>query len=161
MAVAQLLTGVVKDSHNEEAIQLASIEIVPARIGTVTDSAGFFSIDLTGYRADTLVVTYVGYDRMAIPIAGLADISSLVIKLERTISETVFVRKKVDRGLLLWKKVVRQKPLNDRYRYSNFGYELHNKIEIDLNRVNKEKIREIGLLKPFAFGLRNLLASFI
>lgn len=68
----------------------------------------------------------------------------------------VLVKKKVDRGLLLWRKIVRRKQYNDRYRFNNFSYELYNKLELDLNRVNKEKLKKSKLLRPFNFILSNV-----
>ena len=65
-------------------------------------------------------------------------------------------KKKVDFGLLLWKRIVRRKQFNDRYRFQNFSYELYNKLELDLNRVNKERLKEIKLLRPFDFILNNV-----
>jgi len=68
----------------------------------------------------------------------------------------VVVRRKIDRGLLLWRKIVRRKKYNDRYRYANFSYELYNKLELDLNQVNKDKLKTNRLLRPFNFILDNV-----
>lgn len=59
------------------------------------------------------------------------------------------VKRKVDKGLLLWRKIVRRKPFNDRFRFTNFSYELYNKLELDLNRLKFDKLKEWRLLKPF------------
>ena len=71
----------------------------------------------------------------------------------------VVVSRKVDFGLLLWRKIVKHKEQNDRYRFQNFSYELYNKLELDLNQVNRERLETVKLLKPFAFILNNIDSS--
>ena len=68
----------------------------------------------------------------------------------------VVVRAKVDFGLLLWRKIKKNKERNDRYRFSNFSYELYNKLELDLNQVNRERIHNVKPLRPFEFILDNI-----
>lgn len=154
-----LVKAVVRDSHNEEPIPFASVEIFPARQGVVTDSLGFFSIDVTGMKADSLFITYVGYARKALAITSVINKDNLVIDLERQISGGVVVKQKANWGLILWRKVVRHKDHNDRSRFANYGYEVHNKLQLDLNKVNAEKLKELKLLAPFAFILDNVDTS--
>ncbi len=56
-------------------------------------------------------------------------------------------------------KIVKHKESNDRYRFQNFSYELYNKLELDLNKVNKERLETVKLLRPFAFILNNVDSS--
>jgi hypothetical protein len=63
-----------------------------------------------------------------------------------TFNEGVKVRVKVNKGLLVWRKIVQNKPRNDRYRFDNFSYELYNKLELDIKNLNFSKI---GRMKPF------------
>ncbi len=71
----------------------------------------------------------------------------------------VVVSRKVDFGLLLWRKIVKHKESNDRYRFHNFSYELYNKLELDLDQVNRERLETVKLLKPFKFILNNIDSS--
>src|SRR4029078_7435514 len=52
----------------------------------------------------------------------------------------VIVKSKIGRGLILWRKIVKNKPYKDRSGFTNFSYELYNKLEADLNNVNKDKL---------------------
>ena len=63
-----------------------------------------------------------------------------------TFNEGVQVKAKVNKGLLLWRKIVEHKPQNNRYRFDNFSYELYNKLEIDIKNINFKKFSK---LKPF------------
>jgi hypothetical protein len=150
--------GLVKDAHNEEPIPFASIVLNASKRGTVTDSAGFFSLQYAPGKSDSIIISYVGYGRKAIPLS-LNKGNNLIISLDRAGGSNATVKTKANWGLILWRKVVKHKPANDRRRYASYAYELHNKLELDLNRVNKEKLKDIKLLKPFDFILKNVDSS--
>ncbi len=152
----QVIKGLVRDSHNEEAIPFASVEALPAHKGVVTDSLGLFTMDITGWKVDSIVITYVGYARKVVYIKDAKTNDFLRISLERQVTQGVMVKSKANWGLILWRKVVRHKELNDRYRFNNFGYELHNKLELDLNHINADRLKEVNVLKPFTFILDNV-----
>ncbi|HEV3250618.1 MAG TPA: DUF5686 family protein [Puia sp.] len=163
-AQVKVLRGIIKDSHSDESIPFASMRFKKAGTGRLSDSAGSFSFRFDSWPKDTLEITYVGFRDFELVIdsvlsrkTGNRDTLNLVISMERGeyVNEVV-VRKKVDFGLLLWKRIVRRKQFNDRYRFQNFSYELYNKLELDLNRVNKERLKEIKLLRPFDFILNNV-----
>ncbi|HZE86488.1 MAG TPA: DUF5686 family protein, partial [Puia sp.] len=156
-----LFRGLILDAHSDEPIPFASMRLLKAGTGRLSDSAGGFSFHFADWPADTLVISYVGYREYRLPLgpemlAGQQGLS-LAIHLERGQYATeVVVRRKIDRGLLLWRKIVRRKKYNDRYRYTNFSYELYNKLELDLNQVNKDKLKTNRLLRPFNFILDNV-----
>lgn len=166
-AQTKIIRGYVKDKLSEERIPFASLQFLATSQGKLTDSSGSFSFRFNEWPTDTLEVTYVGYQDMKIAIyPGMKNTSAdsnvldLVIGLERGKYATeVIVRQKIDRGYLMWKRINKRKPFNDRYRFSNFSYELYNKLELDLNRINKDRLKELGPLKPFDFIFDNVDTS--
>jgi hypothetical protein len=76
--------------------------------------------------------------------------------MERAKYEAVVVSRKIDRGLLMWRRIVRHKPQNDRYRFQNFSYELYNKLEIDIKNIKKEKFEKLPFIRKFDFILNNI-----
>ena len=56
----------------------------------------------------------------------------------------------------MWKRIVRRKPYNDRYRFDNFSYELYNKLEVDLKNVKKDKFGKLPFVKRFNFIFNNI-----
>src|SRR5579871_4358573 len=162
-AQSRILKGTITDAHSAERIPFASMRFKKSGTGKLSDSAGNFSFRFSEWPAhDTLEITYVGYRDYELPADSLVNSNAnnsitVSIKLERGkyINEVV-VERKIDRGLLLWKKIVRRKKFNDRYRFSNFSYELYNKLELDLNKVNKEKLQEKKIFKPFKFVFDNI-----
>lgn len=135
------LKGYVRDSHSEERIPFASIQFKHTTQGRLSDSAGDFSFHLSRWPSDTLLITYVGFEDREIVLDTSKNTIELVVNLERgRKTGEVIVKSKIGRGLILWRKIVKNKPRNDRRRFSNFSYELYNKLEADLNNVNKEKL---------------------
>ena len=65
-----------------------------------------------------------------------------------TFNEGAQLKVKVNKGLLVWRKIVQHKPENDRYRFNNFSYELYNKLEVDLKNINFQKFSKFKPLKP-------------
>lgn len=162
----KVIKGVVKDVHSDERIPFASIQFKKAGSGGLTDSAGNFSLTVNEWPADTIEVTYVGYQDYVLPIdsaliaKAVGNTLQVDIRLERGKYATeVVVKRKIDRGWLMWRRIVRKKPMNDRYRFNNFSYELYNKLQLDVKNINKEKLQDIKLLKNFKFVLDNVDSS--
>ncbi len=163
-AIAQnkIIRGYIKDALSEERIPFASISFMNGG-GKLSDSAGRFSFRFEEWPTDTLLVTYVGYKDYKLFIGpdliqrAVANEIDLVIGMDRgKIAQEVVVKRKIDRGYLMWKRIVKHKKENDRYRFNNFAYELYNKMELDLNRINKDKMKRMGLFRPFGFIFDNV-----
>ena len=107
LSQTKILTGTVTDSHSDEAIPFASISFRGTTVGKLSDSSGFFIFVLSKWPADTLEVSCVGYQPLFILMNHQPDSLNLVLKMERgTFNEGVKVRAKVNRGLLVWRKIV-------------------------------------------------------
>jgi hypothetical protein len=63
------------------------------------------------------------------------------------------VKAKYNRALWFWKQIMKRKAENDKTKWDNYGYEIYNKLELDLNNVNKKKLSNNILLKPLNFVL--------
>lgn len=152
------VSGVVLDVSSEERIPFASVQFGSTQVGNLTDSAGSFHFYFRKWPSDTLLVSCVGYQPYRVVLDPSKDSLSLTIYLERgTYNEAVSVKTRVNKGLLVWKKIVQHKPENDRYRFDNFSYELYNKLELDLKNIDFQKI---GKLKPFK-PVSDLISSHI
>lgn len=152
------VSGIVTDAHNEEPIPYASVWVMPGNKGTITDSLGRFELTVQA-NTDTLIITYVGYAPYRLPLQQVSTAHVLKVALQRGVTEGVVVRTKINRGLLLWRKIVRNKDKHNRTRLQAFGYQMHNKLELDINHINRDKLEDKKLLKPFAFVLNNIDTS--
>jgi hypothetical protein len=162
----KVLRGVILDVQSGERIPFASMRLDKSGFGKLSDSSGGFSFHFEKWPKDTLQISYVGYQTFSLVVddsltrQATRDSLFIVIRLQRGkyINEVV-VSRKVDFGLLLWRKIVKHKESNDRYRFHNFSYELYNKLELDLDQVNRERLETVKLLKPFKFILNNIDSS--
>jgi hypothetical protein len=155
------LSGYIKDTHSDESIPFASVQFKNTGQGKLSDSSGHFQFNLSRWPSDTIVITYAGFQDQFIRIDTSLNEVDLVVNMERGKASTeVIVRGRINRGLLLWRRIVKNKPTNDRRNFDNFSYELYNKLEIDLNKINKEKLQK-GFIppKPFKFILNNVDTS--
>ncbi|HRN55270.1 MAG TPA: DUF5686 family protein, partial [Agriterribacter sp.] len=151
-ATAQVkkLSGHIQDAHSEERIPFASLEFKKTTIGALSDSAGDFSFILSHWPSDTLIVTFVGFEDYVLPIDTTLEEIQVIIEMERGKSNAeVIIKSKISKGMIMWRKIVQHKPLNDRSRFDNFSYELYNKLEADLNDAANNKLIKFPLLKPF------------
>ena len=129
LAQVRTLRGIVKDTHSDELIPFATIQFTKSGFGKLTDSSGTFSITLSKWPSDTVVITYAGFETKLIPIDTTQFDINLVVAMERgKPAGEVVIRSKWNRGLFLWKKIVKNKPVNKSARFSNFAYELYNKL---------------------------------
>jgi len=145
----KIIAGTVIDSNSEEPIPFASVSFKNTTVGKLTDSAGHFVFDLSNWPSDTLTLTCVGYQPYRLIIPSHRDSFHVQIRMERgTFNEGASVKVRVNKGLQVWRNIVKHKPENDRYRFLNFSYELDNKLELDLKHINFEKFGKFKPLKP-------------
>ncbi|MDB5191822.1 MAG: carboxypeptidase-like regulatory protein [Segetibacter sp.] len=159
MANAQkkIVSGVVKDVQSDEPIPFASVSLKLGQSGSTTDTAGIFSFTYTFTIPDTLLITSVGYKPVAYVIPQNTDSVFLNIKMEiAPVSKDAVVKVKFNRALWFWNRIMKNKPKHDNSSYQNYYYEVYNKLELDLNNVNKEKLGNNKILKPFNFILNNI-----
>ena len=150
-AQTKIISGIVKDSHSEERIPFASISFKNSTTGKLSDSSGSFTFYLNNWPSDTLEITCVGYQPFRYVIDRRKDSILVSINMERgTFNDGASVKIKVNKGLLVWRKIVEHKPQNNPYRFDNFSYELYNKLELDLKNINFEKFGKFKPLKPIS-----------
>ncbi|MGZ5254577.1 MAG: DUF5686 family protein [Flavitalea sp.] len=167
LAQTKLFRGTIRDIHSEEIVPFASVKFNNSEQGKLSDSSGCFSFRFdNGWPNDSLQITYVGYQDYNLVFDSTLlskekdGVINFTIYLERgKYTAEVVVKRKIDKGLLMWRRIVRKKPLNDRYRFKNFSYELYNKLELDLKNINKEKISQARLMRPFKFIFENVDTS--
>ncbi|HEV7620340.1 MAG TPA: DUF5686 family protein, partial [Flavisolibacter sp.] len=159
-AQTKVIIGHIRDQHSDEPVPFASVRFRGSSMGKQADSSGGFYFGLSRWSQDTLEITSVGYQDYILPINPASmhgDTLLLRINMVRgKFTTEVVIRKKINRGLIMWKRIVARKKFNDRYRFKNFSYELYNKLELDLKNINKEKLAHKKILKPFNFILNNV-----
>ncbi|HEY0741030.1 MAG TPA: carboxypeptidase-like regulatory domain-containing protein [Chryseosolibacter sp.] len=82
-AFAQQFTGQVIDAGTQEPLPYASVLVPTGKAGGITDADGKFSIALTRIeRNDSAIVTYLGYQRVALSLGSLNFNESQTIRMK-------------------------------------------------------------------------------
>lgn len=152
-AQTKVLSGQVVDRQSEEPIAFASVFFKYSGGGVSCDSAGRFSFQLNEWpQNDSLEIASVGYYSALISSANLKDSAFVTVYLDVLPAQNeAVVRVKYNRALWFWKKVMARKPFNQKSRFDNYSYEVYNKLELDLNNINREKLEKNIALKPLNF----------
>lgn len=150
------IKGTIINGFTKEPIPFSSVRWKIQQTGSVCDSIGNYTIKISSNPTDSLIVESVGFE----PIKyAINDIKKLGYKLTlETLSknEGIVVKTKFNKGLRWWKMVVANKESNNPYNYPKYKCELYNKLELDLNNINKNSFSNIAFLKPFSFILDNI-----
>ena len=95
--IAQTLKGTIVDAATGEPLESVAIYFDNTTIGTTTNDDGFFSIDYTDATQSTLVISYLGYEKVF--ITDYRSKTELSIKLVETPNELEEVLINYDDGL--------------------------------------------------------------
>lgn len=154
------ITGSIKDKNTGEGIPFATIFFPGSPTGTAADLDGRFDLSFDQPPGDTLVIQALGYKSYKYFVRKNSGDVDLPIELEReaaSLSEFVFHGGE-DPALVLLKKVIRHKPLNNPDRLEQYRYEAYNKLEVDLQHLTKKQFESlpIPMIKQFSFIYNNL-----
>jgi hypothetical protein len=153
--------GTVIDAQTKEPLAFASVQFKGTKTGITTDLEGKYSLE-TYYASDSLQVTFFGYKTQVKRIKK--DIEQRVdfaLEVEGEIMEEVIIKadKKAENPAhVIFRKVVENKPINNKAKLDSYEYEVYNKVQFDLNNI-KEKFTNRKVFKKFNFIFDNIDSS--
>ncbi|MFA6086606.1 carboxypeptidase-like regulatory domain-containing protein [Mucilaginibacter sp.] len=132
-AHAQVFDGVVKDSKTDQPLPYVNVGIIGKSVGTVTDSAGRYKLNLANHDADSLKLSMIGYKPLTYQVADFvknAD-SYKTLLLQPTITQL----KEVKVNNHKWKQVIlgnttQSKSGNAGFKSNRLGNEIGTIIKI-------------------------------
>ncbi|MFK7786815.1 MAG: DUF5686 family protein [Crocinitomicaceae bacterium] len=141
------ISGVVLDGVTGEPMPFVSVHFQDSKIGTLTDSVGYYLLD-TYYGTDSLVFYSSGYLKMTMAVEKdeEQEINLTLPVQESEYDEVVVVASGEFPSTILHKKVIANKPINDKEKLTAYEYEVYNKVEMDLNNIG-EKFKERGFVQ--------------
>ncbi|HRH37885.1 MAG TPA: DUF5686 family protein, partial [Flavobacteriales bacterium] len=150
------VSGTVTDATTGEALPFVNISFQDTRTGTTTDFDGHYSIE-TYYATDSLIFSFVGYTpkKVAVKKDKVQVINVQLATSSAELQEVVVVPTGENPAFTILRRVIRNKPSNNREKLEAYEYEAYNKIEFDLNNITKE-FTEKRIFKPFAFIFENI-----
>ncbi len=151
-----MVSGRVIDDDTEEGIPFCNIFIQGTTIGVASDFDGYFSFEYSESKPnDTLVVSAIGYVDRKRPLGS--EIEQTFNFRMRTsdfdLAEVVVVAGENPANEIV-RNIVKNKPKNDVRNLSNYQCESYQKVELDLDNIDKMQDRK--LLKQFDFVFDNI-----
>ena len=152
--------GTVTDAKTQEAIPFVSVYIPGTAVGTRTDFNGQYSLEFT-IKADSLVATFLGFNRLAKPIAlNKFQTIDFVMSEDQFSLNEVIITPTTNPAEILLKKIIAKKDSNSGNAYNSYQYNSYSKVEFDANNISK-KLQKERILKPFSFIFLNIDTSTV
>ncbi len=152
--------GIVIDSETKEPLAFASVQFKDTKIGVTTDYEGKYVIE-SYYASDSLMVTYLGYKRLSKKIKkDVEQAINFELVVEGNIMEEVVVKatKTENPAHVIFRNVIKNKPINNMAKLKGYQYEVYNKVQFDMNNID-EGFRNKKSLKRFDFIFDNMDSS--
>ncbi len=153
-----IITGQVKDASTGELLPFVNVFFPKSSVGMPTDMNGRFRLSFQNFPGDTLNVSYLGYKTLRLAVNKTLQEQNLRLELERgpaSLKEFT-ISAGEDPALLLLKRIIKRKPANNIDRFSNYHYELYNKLELDIDKIRKDQFDGNFVTKPFSFIFDNI-----
>lgn len=148
------LKGTVVDSLSREPIPYASVKFKTAEWGKMTDNKGRFSFD-NAIVGDSLIITAMGYRRIAIPYRGLTGTLNILLPADGVKLQEVVIRPKKEKyskknnpAVDFVNRIRSTESLNDPHRHDYFNRGKYERITIALNNISAESDKNL-ILKAF------------
>ncbi|MBS1588581.1 MAG: carboxypeptidase-like regulatory domain-containing protein [Bacteroidetes bacterium] len=158
--IERSFNGVIKDINTGEGIPFATVFIPGTGLGTSADINGNFSFTDPHGHGDTLRIQAVGYTTQNKKLEKGKNEFSFYIELLRTDNtlEEFVLRPGEDPAVVLMRQIIAHKPENNPDRTQNYGYEIYNKLEVDLQRLSKEQFEKLPIpyMRKFSFIYKNM-----
>lgn len=140
-----LVEGTVYDGLTGERLPFVKVQFKDSKIGAITDTAGHYVLD-TYYATDSIIVRASGYIEQTIAVQkDVAQEINITLQVFQSDIEEVYV--KAPKELMstrIHKRMVANKPANNKEKLGSYEYEVYNKVQLDVNNIgDKFKERDI------------------
>ena len=150
--------GKITDAITGQPLPFANIYLKGNTVGVTSDFEGNYSLE-TRLRTDTILSSYIGYHSVGKPLVlnkfQTIDFQLFAANLE--LSEVVITPGENPAEVIL-KRIISNKPENNREKLDAYQYEAYTKIQFDANNIS-ENYRNMKIFKPFQFIFDNLDTS--
>ncbi len=131
------INGVVTDLSTNEKLPYVSVRFLDSKIGTLTDSVGRFKLE-TYYATDSLRFSLSGFVTQTIRIKKdeTQEVTIQLGILTDDLDEIVILTPDEFPSTKLHKRMVANKPINNKEKLNSYEYELYSKIQFDLSNLD-------------------------
>lgn len=132
------MSGTVVDSLSREPIPFAIVKFKGSTAGTLTDTAGYFSI-ATRKGSDSLEISFTSYQTQIFLIEQGKETELQVFLSEQNTSlTTVVITPGENPAFEILRQVRKHKKINDPSRLDAYDCEVYNRLRVDANNVKEE-----------------------
>lgn len=150
-----IVTGKVIDKETKEPMPFANLVFKGTKTGATTDINGNYKIE-TYYASDSLIASFIGYVPQAKKIKkDIKQVVNFELSTSSVIMEEFVVKYKGNPAEDLLEKVIQNKKVNNREKFSYYNYKVYNKVEFDLNNIDDE-FKNRKVFKPIQFIFDNI-----
>jgi hypothetical protein len=150
-----LVRGVVLEKGDNDPVAYALVFFQGSSIGTTADEDGNFELAFDKLPADTLKITSLGYKPMTAKLSKDVYTPFLILELEPATNalEEVTINAGEDPAIVLMRKVIKARDINNPNKIDNYRCEVYNKLEIDVLDFTKNTFEHLPVpgLKKFSF----------
>jgi hypothetical protein len=163
---AQNIKGLVIDMETKMAVPYASIQINSNR-GTITNEEGYFSIDISDFSPEVLIISSMGYEPLSFPVANLtAELNTIALKQAVIALNEVLVQNKMPTAEDIIREVNNALPINydktyQRYQmfYRQTSYMEFDNLDLTINKATGVNKKQIGRASAQLDSLTNSIIT--
>ena len=151
-----LVSGCVLDSVTNEPLPFVNVFFKGTKVGVTTNQEGKFSIE-TFYATDSIVVSFIGYEKAILPIQK-DRAQQLTVYLNESftsLQEITIISSDVNPAHDILKNVLKNKKINNREKLDAYQYEVYNKIQFDINNLTDD-FKNTKAFRKFNFIFDNV-----
>ncbi|WP_107039384.1 DUF5686 and carboxypeptidase-like regulatory domain-containing protein [Brumimicrobium mesophilum] len=133
------VSGSVIEAETGAPIPFASVFFQDSKIGTETDFDGNYDLE-SYYSTDSLVVRASGFASQTVYIKkDQTQVMNFRLEPITQTTDEVYIRAPDEKpSTVLHRRIVNNKPINNKEKLGAYQYETYNKIQLDLNNIGEQ-----------------------
>lgn len=148
--------GWVLDGGNGDTLPFVNVYFQGSKIGTTTDLNGKYLLE-SYYATDSIVASFVGYEKEAIKIEKdeEQEVNFILQPTVEGLPELIVLPNEENPAHAILRQIIANKKINNREKLEAYQYEVYNKIQLDLNNITDKFINNKAFRK-FDFVFDNI-----
>jgi hypothetical protein len=149
-----IIHGKVTDASTGDPIPFVNVVFKGTSTGGTTDFDGNYHIKTT-QKADSIVISYIGYRSKAKPITKSEETINIQLEEDVTHLMEVVVKSGENPAFPIMREVIRRKNDNDKRNLTAYEYDTYTKMEVDIDNISN-KLRQKKVMQKIASVLDSI-----
>jgi len=154
-----IIEGKLTDAQTGEPIPYANVYVASSLLGTLTDDAGKYSLEIINKEADSLRASLLGYRQVTKPIVrGHVQTINFELSPQNQDLPEVVIMYTGNPADALIDSIIKHKKENSFQAFQTCRYDAYAKMRMDVNNVTENLLKK-GIMKHFDFMLNYMDTS--